>query len=432
MIVDDLRKTLEAVVGTLTPTRAQQIARDSSEPGAAKEQVAKLAADLLEWSQTSRERLSTFVRREIADQLKTRGGVATQAEVDALKKRVRDLERAANRSPSQATAARKPAARKASTRKASTRKASTRKASTRKRRPQAGRPQAGRPQAGRSEAGSPHAERRLRQSHAVTRRRLDTELVRRGLAASHAEAQQALSDGIVLVAGAPASKAATLVSDDEPVALRDPSTSTRFVSRGGDKLAAALERFSLDPSGGNCLDAGSSTGGFTDCLLRAGAAHVVAVDVGYGQLAYGLRHDDRVTVLERTNVRDLTAKMLPYRARLLVADLSFISLRSVLPVLADICTVDAEIVLLVKPQFEAARDEIERGGVVSDPGVHIRVLGVVAEACGRAGFEPQGSMASPLRGPAGNVEFLLWARRGARPAALDVAGVVAEGQGLPR
>jgi 23S rRNA (cytidine1920-2'-O)/16S rRNA (cytidine1409-2'-O)-methyltransferase len=264
----------------------------------------------------------------------------------------------------------------------------------------------------------------------VTRRRLDTELVRRGLVASRADAQRAVLAGLVRVGGSPASKATTLVSDDMPVALAEPKK--RFVSRGGEKLAAALSRFQLDPSGTDCLDAGASTGGFTDCLLQAGARHVVSVDVGYGQLAWNLRLDDRVTVLERTNVRDLTTVALPYRPTFMVVDLSFISLRSVLPALSLVASEDADAVLLVKPQFEARSDHVGLKGVVRDPAVWTRVLDSVIEAARRAGLEPRSLMASPSRGPAGNVEFLLWARMGAEPAMLAVGEAIAEGEAVSR
>ena len=258
----------------------------------------------------------------------------------------------------------------------------------------------------------------------MTRRRLDTELVRRGLAASRAEAQQAVRAGLVRVGGSPASKAATLVADDAPVDLA--GRARRFVSRGGEKLAGALSKFQLDPSGLDCLDAGASTGGFTDCLLHAGARHVVAVDVGYGQLAWSLRRDDRVTVLERTNVRELTIEALPYRPGFVVADLSFISLRTVLPVLAATVADGADGVFLVKPQFEAGPDQVGRGGVVRDPAVWTAVLDSVIDRCREAGLQPRSVMASPLRGPAGNVEFLLWARHGARPTTIDVAKAISE------
>ena len=264
----------------------------------------------------------------------------------------------------------------------------------------------------------------------MTRRRLDAELVRRGLVSSRAEAQAAVHAGSVIVGGTPARKVATMVAPDEPVALvGDPK---RFVSRGGEKLAAALARFQIDPAGHRCLDAGASTGGFTDCLLRAGAAHVVAVDVGYGQLAWELRNDLRVTILERTNVRDLAPELLPFAPNLVVADLSFISLRAVAGALAGVASPHAVFVLLVKPQFEAGPDDIGKGGVVRDPAVWRRVLGEVARALAAEGVAPVDLMASPVRGPAGNVEFLLLALKGADPAPLDLDRAIGEGLEVAR
>jgi len=254
------------------------------------------------------------------------------------------------------------------------------------------------------------------------RRRLDTELVRRGLAASRTEAAEAIRDGHVTVRGAQAQKPSTLVGADESVALLD--RPRRFVSRGGEKLDAALDAFGVDAAGRRCLDAGASTGGFTDCLLRRGAAAVVAIDVGYGQLAWELRNDPRVTVLERTNVRDVRDVALPFRPGLVVVDVSFISLRLVLPALADISAGDAEFVTLVKPQFEAGRDDVGGGGVVRNPAVWRRVLDDVRAACESAGLAPLGVIASPLLGPAGNAEFLLHARRGAVAGELDVDAAV--------
>ena len=175
----------------------------------------------------------------------------------------------------------------------------------------------------------------------MARRRLDAELVRRGLVATRTQAQVAVRDGLVLVSGRAASKPSTLVDPGTPVELVGPPR--RFASRAGGKLEAALERFVVDVAARHGLDAGASTGGFTDCLLRRGAAHVVAVDVGYGQLAWSLRTDERVTVLERTNVRDLRPEDLPYRPEIVVADLSFISLRTVVPVLARVASVGADL-----------------------------------------------------------------------------------------
>ncbi|HET9310708.1 MAG TPA: TlyA family RNA methyltransferase [Actinomycetota bacterium] len=259
----------------------------------------------------------------------------------------------------------------------------------------------------------------------MTRRRLDSELVRRGLATSRTEAQEAVLAGLVRVRGTVATKSSTLVADDEPLDLA--RAARRYVSRGGEKLGAALERFGIDPTGLDCLDVGASTGGFTDRLLQGGAHHVVAVDVGYGQLAWALRGDERVTVLERTNARDLSVDALPYRPALVVVDVSFISLHAVMPALASVAAVGADAVFLIKPQFEAGRGEVGRGGVVRDPEVWSRVISSVIGAASEAGFAPQGVVPSPVRGPAGNVEFLLWSRRDAPPRELDVAAAVAEG-----
>jgi 23S rRNA (cytidine1920-2'-O)/16S rRNA (cytidine1409-2'-O)-methyltransferase len=240
------------------------------------------------------------------------------------------------------------------------------------------------------------------------RRRLDVEMVRRGIVGSRPEAAQAIRSGTVTVAGRPVAKASALVSSDEPIALAGPAR--KFVSRGGEKLEAALERFRIDVKGRQALDAGASTGGFTDCLLARGASHVVAVDVGYGQLDWRLRQDPRVTVLERTNIRDLRPADLPYQAEVVVADLSFISLEKVMPALAAAGGPDAEFVFLVKPQFEAERSEVGAGGVVADPEVWRRALTSVTRACRRAGPTPIEAAVSPLVGPAGNVEFFLHAR----------------------
>ena len=258
----------------------------------------------------------------------------------------------------------------------------------------------------------------------MTRRRLDAELVRRGLAGSRAEAREAVEAGIVQVAGVVASKPATMVADDAPISLL--GESRPFVSRAGSKLDAALDRFGVDPAGRRCLDAGASTGGFTDVLLRRGAAHVLAVDVGYGQLAWELRTDPRVTVLERTNVRDLTPDDLPALVELVVADLSFISLRVVLPVLQRIATPTAPMVVLVKPQFEAGRAAVGKGGVVRDPEVWARVLDDVVSTANGLGLGARGAMASPLLGPAGNVEFLVQLGPGPADEA-DLRAALAEG-----
>jgi 23S rRNA (cytidine1920-2'-O)/16S rRNA (cytidine1409-2'-O)-methyltransferase len=260
-------------------------------------------------------------------------------------------------------------------------------------------------------------------------RRLDAELVRRGLVGSRAEAQQAVQAGLVTVDGAPAMKSARQVRPSQAVVLTSPPRA--YVSRGGEKLAHALDRFGVEVAGRRCLDAGVSTGGFTDCLLQRDAASVLAVDVGYGQVHDRIRRDDRVEVRERTNVRDLTAEQIggPL-ASLVVADLSFISLASVLGVLRGLAAPDAEAVVLVKPQFEAGREQVGKGGVVRDPDVWLAALERVAEAGAQVGWPASDATASPLLGPAGNVEFLLHLRAGDE-AASDVAprleAAVAEG-----
>lgn len=236
------------------------------------------------------------------------------------------------------------------------------------------------------------------------RRRLDAELVRRGLVESRSRAASAISAGLVTVAGAPATKAGRLVSPAEPIGVAAPAG--RFVSRGGFKLDAALCRFGIDVTARRCLDAGASTGGFTDCLLQRGAASVVAVDVGRGQLDWRLRSDPRVRVLEGTNLRHLDPLVAGAPFDVLVADLSFISLRLVAPVLVELAAPSTSIVLLVKPQFEAGRGQVGRGGVVRDPIVHHRVLDEVEAGLRLSGLLMTGVMPSPLFGADGNAEFL--------------------------
>jgi 23S rRNA (cytidine1920-2'-O)/16S rRNA (cytidine1409-2'-O)-methyltransferase len=248
-----------------------------------------------------------------------------------------------------------------------------------------------------------------------SRIRLDAELVRRGLARSREQAAELISDGRVAVAGLTAGKAATQISRDAAITVTG-DAGPGYVSRGGQKLAGALAAFGgLAVAGRRCLDAGASTGGFTDALLRAGAGHVVAVDVGYGQLAWVLRGDPRVTVLERVNVRELRPGQVAPPPGLVVADLSFISLATVLPALVECAEPDADFVLLVKPQFEVGRGRVGRGGVVRDPGLRAEAVSVVATAAALHGLGVAGVTASPLPGPAGNVEYFLWLRRGAPP-----------------
>ncbi len=249
----------------------------------------------------------------------------------------------------------------------------------------------------------------------AARARLDAELVRRGLARSREQAGELVAAGRVTVAGQRAAKAATQVTRDAPISIAD-TGEPGYVSRGGHKLAGALAVFGpagLTVAGRACLDAGASTGGFTDVLLRAGAAHVVAADVGYGQLAWSLRTDPRVTVLDRVNVRTLE-QVTPVPG-LVVADLSFISLTLVLPALVACAAPDADFVLLVKPQFEVGKGRVGAGGVVRDSADRAGAVRTVAGAAGRLGLGVLGVTASPLPGPAGNVEYFLWLRRGAPP-----------------
>lgn len=244
----------------------------------------------------------------------------------------------------------------------------------------------------------------------AARRRLDAELVRRGLATTRSEAQAAVAAGRVTVAGAPADKPARLVAPGEPLLVL--GDGPRFVGRGGEKLDAALSYFGLDPAGMRILDAGASTGGFTDCLLQRGAAEVVAVDVGHGQLHERLRSDPRVDVHERLNVRHLQAETIGGTVDGVVADLSFISLRTVLGPLTEVVSPGGWLVLLVKPQFEAGRAEVSRGrGVVRDPAVHDRVRQEIDGSLRGHGSIIMGWMESPLRGADGNIEYLVAARR---------------------
>jgi 23S rRNA (cytidine1920-2'-O)/16S rRNA (cytidine1409-2'-O)-methyltransferase len=243
----------------------------------------------------------------------------------------------------------------------------------------------------------------------AVRRRLDAELVRRGLTASRQRALEAIGEGRVLVGGLPARSAARRVTADERISVR--GDGPRFVSRGGEKLQAALEHLTVLVAGRRALDAGASTGGFTDCLLQAGAAHVVAVDVGQGQLAWSLRTDPRVTVFERTNVRHLVAADIGGAAELCTADLSFISLSACAPALARCTTPDADLLLLVKPQFEAGRSQVGKGGIVRDPAVHRQVLRQVRDDLARADLDAVAVVPSPLPGADGNLEFFLHCRK---------------------
>lgn len=261
----------------------------------------------------------------------------------------------------------------------------------------------------------------------MTRRRLDAELVRRGLAKSRDQARTLVESGRVRVLGATATKPATMVDDAAAVTVDRDDADPGYASRGAWKLAGALERMGGPVvSGRQCLDAGASTGGFTDVLLRAGAVHVVCVDVGYGLLDWRLRTDDRVTVLDRTNVRLLQPSALPYRPDLIVADLSFISLELVLPALFACAAEAADVVPMVKPQFEVGREAVGSGGVVRDLGQRTATVRRIAATAYGMGWGTRGVAASPLPGPSGNVEFFLWLRRGAPAPDEDLIAEVVE------
>ena len=238
------------------------------------------------------------------------------------------------------------------------------------------------------------------------RRRLDAEMVRRGLVASRTEAQALIDAGSVTVAGAPATKPARQVGPGDAIRVAGPRR--RFVSRGGEKLDAGLEAFGLDVAGATVLDAGASTGGFTDCLLQRGASRVIAVDVGYGQLHEKLRADPRVTRIDRCNVRSITGDLVGAPFAVVVGDLSFISLTKVVEPLLSVCRAGASLVLLVKPQFEAGRQEVSKGrGIITDPTVRQRTLSEVTDAFQSAGARVVASITSPIHGAEGNVEFLI-------------------------
>ena len=245
------------------------------------------------------------------------------------------------------------------------------------------------------------------------RRRLDAELVRRGLAESRTLAQRLIDEGVVTVAGTPATKAATLVDGSTAIALAETGAAP-YASRAGHKLAGALDCLGLSVEGRHVLDAGAAHGGFTDVALRRGAVRVIAVDVAYGQLDWRLRQDQRVVVLERTNVRHLTAQDVPPPAPdVVVADLSFISLARVLPALRGVAAPEADFALMVKPQFEAGRDAVGRGGVVRDPAVWADAVRRIAAAGEELDLGLAGVCASELPGPAGNIEFFVHLRAGA-------------------
>ena len=260
--------------------------------------------------------------------------------------------------------------------------------------------------------------------------RLDTLLARRGLFDSRARAAASVMAGEVRVGrdGERAAKPGQLVADDVALAVDE---RPRYVSRGGDKLATALEGTGVDPAGRCCLDAGASTGGFTDCLLQRGARHVVAVDVAYGELDWRLRTDDRVTVLERTNARALAPGDLPYAPDLVVADLSFISLAKVLPALLACAAPRFDALVMVKPQFEVGRERVGKGGVVREEADRRDAVLAVASCARELGAAVLGAVSSGLPGPKGNRETFLWLAEAARAGAVaDLEAALAEVAGL--
>jgi len=257
----------------------------------------------------------------------------------------------------------------------------------------------------------------------MTRRRIDAVLVDRGLFASRERARTAVLAGDVRIDGQTARKAGELVSEEALIEIADRA---RFVSRGGEKLAGALVAFGVDVDGKRAVDVGASTGGFTDCLLQAGATTVASVDVGYGQLAWSLRTDERVAVFERTNIRYADPAQLGAPFDVVVADVSFISLRTVAPALISLMGEAADLVALVKPQFEVGKARVGKRGVVKEPQAHVDALEAAGRAIERAGLVVRGMTFSPIKGPEGNIEFWIWASRKGEPGQLSAEDVVAE------
>jgi 23S rRNA (cytidine1920-2'-O)/16S rRNA (cytidine1409-2'-O)-methyltransferase len=255
----------------------------------------------------------------------------------------------------------------------------------------------------------------------MQRRRADVALVEAGLFASREQARAAVLAGRVRIAGEPVTKAGAQVTEDVTFEV-EPMPD--FVSRGGRKLAGALDVFGVDVTGLNAVDVGASTGGFTDCLLQRGAATVTAVDVGYGQLAWKLREDPRVRVVERTNIRHVDGDLPGSPFDVAVIDVSFVGLAKVLPAVAGVLTADAFVVALVKPQFEAGKGRVGKRGVVRDASIHSDVLRTVVDAARDLGWCVRGLTWSPIAGPEGNIEFWMWLARSGAPADVDAEALV--------
>ena len=257
----------------------------------------------------------------------------------------------------------------------------------------------------------------------MVKERLDVEMVARGLCESREKAKTLIMTGVVYVRDQKADKPGMQVTADDPIEVR--GQVLRYVSRGGLKLEKMIEKYGFDLTGSTCMDIGASTGGFTDCMLQHGAQKVYAIDVGYGQLAWKLRTDERVVPLERTNARYLTHEQIPEELDLASVDVSFISLRLILPALQGILAPDGQVVCLVKPQFEAGKEKVGKKGVVRDPKVHLEVLEHFLTHADEADFTVKGMTFSPIRGPEGNIEYLGHLTVGRGPAyAGDLAALV--------
>lgn len=257
------------------------------------------------------------------------------------------------------------------------------------------------------------------------KKRLDVELVDRGLVQSRERAKVVIMEGLVYVNGQKSDKAGTPVKEDDQIEVR--GETLRYVSRGGKKLEKAMQVFPVVLEGCTCMDIGASTGGFTDCMLQNGAVKVYAVDVGYGQLAWSLRTDERVVNLERTNIRYITEEQVPQPVDFISVDVSFISLTLVLPVAHRLLKDGAQMVCLVKPQFEAGKDKVGKKGVVRDPQIHREVIRKVIDCAAELGFWVRGLDFSPIKGPEGNIEYLLFLQK-PQQEALPPEETVAEEQ----
>lgn len=263
-------------------------------------------------------------------------------------------------------------------------------------------------------------------AHNPNKQRLDTLLADRELVDSREQAKRLILAGEVLVDGEPYSKPGQSVSVNANIEIKQPLP---YVSRGGLKLEKALQVFDVDVLGKTALDVGASTGGFTDCLLQHGAQYVYAVDVGYGQLAWKLRQDSRVRVIERTNARSMDRMSFDVPIEICAIDVSFISLRTVLPAVTKCIESRSNLILLIKPQFEAGKEYVNRGGVVRDPQIHVNVIRTLIQFIEEMEMAVLGITHSPIRGPAGNIEYLLWTNESgnkAQPFALDVPGQVVD------